>query len=100
MYMNNNTSPAPKQEVSEPLKAFLSSLVNPGQRPAGERKKLKDELQEILSGTDEQKKILLGLVRRAQQGDVRAFETIRDMLGERPAEGEGDSGAVTIQDDI
>jgi hypothetical protein len=100
MYMNNNTSPASKQEVSEPLKAFLSSIINPEQRPAGERKKLKDELASILSSGGEQEKMLIALVRRAQQGDVRAFETIRDMLGERPVEGEGDSEAVTIQDDI
>ena len=54
-----------------------------------EKKLLKDILQTILelkdeSGTDNQTKINIALTKRALAGDVKAFEVIRDTLGQKP----------------
>ena len=49
-----------------------------------ERKLLKEELMAILESGDVQNKISLALVDRALNGDVRAFEVIRDTIGEKP----------------
>lgn len=58
-----------------------------------ERKRLKEELETLLSepmpkkkGMTIQKGIALSLIREALCGNVRAFETIRDTIGERPAD--------------
>jgi len=55
------------------------------------RKTLREELLALLSEGDVQKSIGLALVREAQLGNnsgsvARAFETIRDTVGEKPTE--------------
>lgn len=47
-----------------------------------ERKKLKEELELLLKQGDYQEKICLSLINKAMSGDVRAFETIRETIGE------------------
>lgn len=49
-----------------------------------QRKMLKDELMLILESEDIQNRISLALVDKALAGDVRAFEVIRDTIGEKP----------------
>lgn len=49
-----------------------------------ERKQLKKELEILLSTGDTQEKMCLALIKRALNGDVRAFVEIRDTLGEKP----------------
>lgn len=49
-----------------------------------ERKKLKDELDLILSSSDTQAKMCKAIVNKATKGDVRAFTVIRDTIGEAP----------------
>lgn len=51
-----------------------------------ERKALKDELLALLADGDTQEKICIALLRRAQRGDIRAFEVMRDTVGEKPGE--------------
>ena len=51
-----------------------------------DRKKLKEELLLLLSEGDTQKKISLALIRQAMNGNTKAFETIRDTIGEKPVE--------------
>lgn len=51
-----------------------------------ERKKLKEELLLLLSENDIQKRLSLALIDKALSGDVRAFETIRDTIGEKPTD--------------
>ena len=51
-----------------------------------ERKTLKEELLLILSQGDTQEKISLSLIQQALKGNVKAFETIRDTVGEKPVE--------------
>lgn len=51
-----------------------------------ERKALKEELLLLLSDNKLQEKISLALIQKAINGDVRAFEVIRDTIGEKPTE--------------
>jgi diphthamide synthase subunit DPH2 len=51
-----------------------------------ERKTLAEELKVLLSSGKEQKKVCLALVESAKDGNVRAFEIIRDTIGEKPVD--------------
>ena len=51
-----------------------------------ERKALKEELLLLLSEGDTQKKISLSLIKKAMKGNTKAFEVIRDTIGEKPKE--------------
>ena len=49
-----------------------------------ERKALKDELLLLLESGDAQQRLCTALLERAFNGDTKAFEIIRDTIGERP----------------
>lgn len=51
-----------------------------------ERKALKEELLLLLSEGNTQKKISLSLIKEAMKGNTKAFEVIRDTIGEKPVE--------------
>lgn len=86
MGINNNRSPASKPDVSESLKAFLTTLTQAAPGIPGKRKKLSDELAALLASGDEQEKICRALIKQAQKGDVRALETVMNIIGEKPAD--------------
>lgn len=48
------------------------------------RKTLKEELLLLLEEGDTQKSISLSLISKAMSGDTKAFEVIRDTIGEKP----------------
>lgn len=50
------------------------------------RKTLRDELLALLSNGGAQKKMSLALYEKACSGDTKAFEVIRDTIGEKPKE--------------
>lgn len=50
------------------------------------RKTLKEELLAILSNGNTQERMSLSILERALGGDVRAFEVIRDTIGEKPVD--------------
>ena len=50
------------------------------------RKTLKEELLLLLSKGDIQEKMSLSMIAKALNGDVKAFEVIRDTIGEKPVE--------------
>ena len=50
------------------------------------RKTLKEELRLMLSEGETQKSVTLALIEKAMSGDTKAFEVIRDTIGERPVE--------------
>jgi len=50
------------------------------------RKTLKEELLLLLENKDYQKKISLALLEQAKKGNTKAFEVIRDTIGEKPKE--------------
>lgn len=49
-----------------------------------ERKTLKEELIMLLEKNNSQERISLALLQRALDGDTKAFEVIRDTVGEKP----------------
>lgn len=50
------------------------------------RKTLKEELLLLLSQNDTQEKMSLALIKKAINGDTKAFEVIRDSIGEKQVE--------------
>lgn len=50
------------------------------------RKTLKEELLLLLSEGDTQKSVSVALLQKAMDGDVKAFEVLRDTIGERPVD--------------
>ena len=50
------------------------------------RKTLKEELLLLLENGNTQNKISVALVQKAIKGDIKAFEVIRDTIGEKPTE--------------
>lgn len=51
-----------------------------------ERKTLKDELLLLLATGNTQNKVSLALIEKALSGDTKAFEVIRDTIGEKATE--------------
>ena len=51
-----------------------------------ERKTLKEELLLLLEQGNTQEKISLSLIKEAIKGNTKAFEIIRDTIGEKPKE--------------
>ena len=50
------------------------------------RKTLKEELLLLLSQNNTQEKMSLSLITKALKGDTKAFEIIRDTIGEKPVD--------------
>lgn len=50
------------------------------------RKTFREELLLLLSNGDTQEKISLAVLQEALNGNIKAFETIRDTIGEKPKE--------------
>lgn len=50
------------------------------------RKTLKEELLLLLENGNTQNKISVALVQKAIKGDIKAFEVIRDTIGEKPTD--------------
>jgi hypothetical protein len=51
-----------------------------------ERKTMKEELLALLSEGNTQEKISLSLIQQALEGNTKAFEVIRDTIGEKPVD--------------
>ena len=79
---------------SENLKQLSSNEARKNGRKGGiksgekrrARKALKEELLLLLSTGDTQKKLSVALIEKAMNGDVKAFEVIRDTIGEKPVD--------------
>ena len=50
------------------------------------RKTLKEELLLMLSECETQQSVTLALIEKAMSGDTKAFEVIRDTIGEKPVD--------------
>ena len=68
----------------------VKRIASKGGKRSGEsrrkRKALREELLALLSAGNTQKNISLALIDQALNGNVKAFETIRDTIGEKPVE--------------
>ena len=67
-----------------------------------ERKQLKEELLLLLETNNNQEQISIALIEKAKSGDVRAFEMIRDTIGEKPLDKQEikNTTPIIIVDDI
>lgn len=59
-----------------------------------QRKTLKEELLLLLAQGNTQNKISLALLKKAINGDIRAYEVIRDTVGEKPTDKIEQSGEL------
>nr|DAJ74772.1 MAG TPA: hypothetical protein [Caudoviricetes sp.] len=83
------------------LKRYTSSEARENGKKGGqasarkrkEKKALKEELLLLLSKGQTQTKISLALIDKALKGDVKAFEVIRDTIGEKPTDKQQITGA-------
>lgn len=50
------------------------------------RKTLKEELLLMLSDGETQQSVTIALIEKAMSGDTKAFEVIRDTIGEKPVD--------------
>jgi hypothetical protein len=80
---DDNLIPLNQRTTSERREISRMGGIASG-RGRRERKKLKDELTCLLETGATQKAICIGLIDKAMRGDTRAFEIIRDTLGENP----------------
>ena len=48
------------------------------------KRTLREELELLLLSEDRQNKISLALIQKALKGDVKAFEVLRDTIGQKP----------------
>lgn len=81
--------------LNERTKSEQRAIASAGGKASGEarrrRKTLKEELLAILSDDDIQERMSLALINEAIEGNnagsvTRAFETIRDTIGEKPVD--------------
>lgn len=80
-----NLKPMNKRPKAE-VKKITSKGGKKSAEVRAERKKFKDELLLLLATDDNQKKISTTLIKQAIRGNLNAFLTIRDTIGEKPVE--------------
>ena len=75
---------------SERTPSKLREMARNGGLASGEarrkRKTLKEELLLMLSEGETQQSVTLALIEKAMSGDTKAFEVIRDTIGEKPVD--------------
>ena len=75
---------------SERTPSELREMARNGGLASGEarrkRKTLKEELLLMLSEGETQQSVTLALIEKAMGGDTKAFEVIRDTIGEKPVD--------------
>lgn len=64
------------------------------------RKTLKEELLLLLAQGDTQEKISLALLQKAMNGDTKAYEVLRDTIGEKPVDKVETEVVSTIKVDV
>lgn len=77
--LKSNSERTPKERKELAQKAGLKS----GEARRA-RKTLKEELLLLLESGNTQNKMSLAIIKKALKGDIKAFEVIRDTIGEKP----------------
>lgn len=80
-----NLKPVTKRTKNEAREISKKGGIKSGESRR-ERKKLKEELLLLLSEGDNNRKMSIAIFERALNGDTKAFEVIRDTIGEKPKE--------------
>lgn len=73
----NKRTPRERREISR--KGAIAS-----NKAQAARKTLKEELLLLLEDGETQKKISVALIQQAKKGNTKAYEIIRDSIGEKP----------------
>lgn len=84
-----NENLTPRQRRENASKAGKASA-----KKRAERKTLKEELLLLLATGNTQNKISTALIEQAQNGNTKAYEIIRDTIGEKPKENLAISGEI------
>ena len=96
---HSNLIPASKQTPEERRENGRKGGIASG-IARNERKTLKEQLLILLESGDTQKEVSLALISKALTGDTKAFEVIRDTIGEKPKEqGEQKQEVKIVMDD-
>lgn len=88
---------ANNENLRTPTASEARELGRKGGQASGKARRRKKELKELLElalsqpsgiveGEDNYTAITVGLVQKAIQGDTKAYEVIRDTLGQKPVE--------------
>lgn len=80
-----NLKPVTKRTKNEAREISKKGGIKSGESRR-ERKKLKEELLLLLSEGDNNRRMSIAIFERALNGDTKAFEVIRDTIGEKPKE--------------
>jgi hypothetical protein len=76
--------------MSQRSKEEVKKISSKGGKRSGEvrraRKTLREELLAMLSVGDTQNQMTLALLEKAKDGDTKAFEVVRDTIGEKPVD--------------
>lgn len=91
--MANEKNLKPVRSTSEARKKGKAGGIKSGKVRA-ERKTLKEELLLLLAQGNTQNKMSLALLKKAMNGDIRAYEVIRDTVGEKPTDKIEQSGEL------
>lgn len=75
-----------KDRTPEERKEIARKGAEATNRIRAERKTLKEELLLLLQKNNYQEKISLSLINEAEKGNTKAYEVIRDTIGEKPKE--------------
>lgn len=85
MANSGNLKPMNKRTKSEQREIAQKAGIKSGEVRRA-RKTLKEELLLLLENGNTQNKISLALIKKAIKGNIKAFEVIRDTIGEKPAD--------------
>lgn len=83
MANSENLKPMNKRTKSEQREIAQKAGIKSGEVRRA-RKTLKEELLLLLESGDNQQKMSVALFQKALKGDIKAFEVIRDTIGEKP----------------
>lgn len=60
-----------------------------------ERKSFRDHILMLLKTGDTQDKLCTAILQKALNGDIKAFEVIRDTIGEKPTAADAEKNSIT-----
>lgn len=82
--MNESNLLRPEDLTPEELRERARKAGIASGKARRERKTLREELLLLLEKGDTQEKISLAMIKEALEGNTKAFEVIRDTIGEKP----------------
>lgn len=99
MANSENLKPMNKRTKSEQREIAKKGGIKSGEVRRA-RKTLKEELLLLLESGNTQNKISLALIQKALRGDIKAFEVIRDTIGEKPTDKQEITGDIKTSNPV